>query len=563
MDAHGMHATASDVDALALVLRLVLLSGTALVAGTGLLRPVADAPARWVSWTSGGLAALASLVSIPALGVSPAFAVGHAVLVLAVPALLRRPTAAAYAGFATAALLVAETASGHSSFQFLVDTAYTAVAVGWFGFAVHAGRLKPGLRLGPIALTAAIVLTAAAVGQLLLSGLLDRRLYGSGHGVALLLITLSTVVVLGLTGWLRRDPRRIYRFGAAGVAAVFLLWGALPAIPRPHELPLPGVPRLVHAEVEGQKRPMLITPQRPGPNLVHFPESAGKGISVEVGEHVVPAMARPGGHGTWATVDLPAGRSDVVIRRGDTTDSIEVDTGDATAPALAGATGPDGPECAGAALGGLVAGARTPLTGCPADALASDDADALRRLVGALAANGTPAVTLEADDSPRSRQAADVVRAAAAERGVAVSPVPQPEGALVVVSGWERAVDRLTLGHQYVWGVHLAPWLLHGPVLNTAASSSVPLRFDPRDQRSLAYGLTLAGAFGGEPPSVAGFGSWLAARGMAVRGPVTIYAAAQVDVMKMSMPGMDHGGTAAGTWNPKGTVVAVSAPLAP
>ena len=561
MDPHGMHASVSDVDALALVLRLVLLSSTAVVAGVGLLRPFVEVPARWVSWVAAALAAGASLASIPVLTVSPGFAIGHAVVVLAAPLLLRWPTAAAYLGFATAALLIVETASGHASFQFLVDTVYTAAAVVWLGIAVHIGRTKSGLRLGSFALTAAVALAVAGLGQPALSGLLDRRLFGSGQGLALLLIAVSTVAVAGLTVLLRRNVRHVYRFGAIGVAAAFLLWGALPAIPQPHELPVPGVARLVHAQVDGLKLPVLVSPQRPGQNLVHFPESAGKGITVEVGDQVVPAMARPGAEGTWAAVDLPHGRSDLVIGRGDGKDSVEVDTG--TEPGPVGVTGPDGPECATAALGGVVAGSRAPFASCPADALAPDDDAALRSLVDYLADNATPTITVVDDDSPRSRQAAEAVRAQADARRLPVSPVPQHEGALVVVSGWATAVDELSRPGQYVYGAHLAPWLLHGPVVNSAAVSTVPLRFDPRDQRSLSYGLALAGAFGGEAPSVAGFGSWLAARGMVPRGPVSIYAAAQVDVMKMTMPGMSHGGSSAGTWNPKGTIVAVSAPLSP
>ncbi|GAA2782623.1 hypothetical protein GCM10010470_15790 [Saccharopolyspora taberi] len=557
-----MHATVSDVDTIALVLRLVLLSSTAVVAGVGLLRPFVDVPARWVSGVAAALAVTAGLVSIPLSAADPAFAIGHAVVVAAAPFLLRRPTAAAYLGLATTALLIAETAAGHSSFQFLVDTVYTAAAVVWLGIAVHIGRTRSGLRLGSAALTAAVALALAGLAQPALSGLLDRRLFGSGQGLALLLIAVSTVAVAGIAVLLRRNVRNVFRFGAVGVAAAFLLWGALPAIPQPHELPVPGIARVVHAQLDGQKLPVLVSPHRPGPNLVHFPASAGKGITVEVGGRVVPAMARTGAEGTWAAVDLPQGRSDLRIGRGDETDSVEVDTG--AEPGPAGVTGPDGPECASAALGGVVAGSRAPLAACPADALTAADEAALRSLVDFLASNTAPAITLVADDSPRSRRAAEVVREQAGVRNVPISPGPQEEGALVVVSGWAPAVDELTRpGRHYIYGVHLAPWLLHAPVVNSVASSTVPLRFDPRDQRSLSYGLALAGAFGGEAPSVAGFESWLASRGMAPRGPVSIYAAAQVDVMKMTMPGMSHGGSSVGTWNPKGTIVAVSAPLSP
>lgn len=102
-----------------------------------------------------------------------------------------------------------------------------------------------------------------------------------------------------------------------------------------------------------------------------------------------------------------------------------------------------------------------------------------------------------------------------------------------------------------------------------AASSAAPLRFDPRDYRSLEYGMAINEGFGGEPPSVAGLETWLAARGQRIEDPISVYAAAQVDVMQMDMPGMGgmkmpmHGSDPAGQWLPRGTVVPVSGPLTP
>jgi hypothetical protein len=72
---------------------------------------------------------------------------------------------------------------------------------------------------------------------------------------------------------------------------------------------------------------VLISPQRPGRNLVHFPDSAGADPSAGVkGGLITPASARPEAEGTWAVIDLPVGRPrDLRVRKGDAQTSIEVD----------------------------------------------------------------------------------------------------------------------------------------------------------------------------------------------------------------------------------------------
>jgi hypothetical protein len=580
MELHDAHSAVSDVDTAAVVLRVLLLSSTAVVAGIGLMRPAVTLSSRrtaTVAWLAGWLAGASSVMSIFVLDVNIAFALAHTALVLGLTILLRLPNISFYIGFASTVVLIAETSLGHSPFEFLVDTVYTAAAVIWLGLAVLSVTVSPenrpgsGLRPGPVGLTVALALASASIAQLALSGLVDRRLYTSGYGLALLVIVAASVAVVGFAVVLsRRDAWRVYRIGAIGVGVAFLAWSSLPAIPRPPELPTPGVPRLVDASVAGQALPVLVSPHRPGRNLVHFPDSAGRGIIVEAGGRLVPATARPGSEGTWAEVDLPAGRGDVVIHRDDDQQSVDVDTGTSAGPASA--IGRDGAECASAALGGLLAGARDVLAGCPSDELTPDDADALRKLVGFIAANSAPGITVLGDESPRAREAADVVRSAAADKKLRVSPSPQADDALVVVSGWsvaagqlESVTDRQRIEPTYVSGVHLAPWLLHEPIVTAAATSSVPLRFDPRDQRSLEYGMTLASGFGGELPSVAGFNAWVAARRQAITDPVAVYASAQVDVMKMDLTGTHdmpmHGSVAAGQWIPHSTIVAISGPL--
>lgn len=583
MDMSGMHAGTgvTGVDAAGLVLRVLLLGGTVVAAGLGLLRPAVRGTGRattWIAWAAAGVGAVAALLSIPLLDINVPVAVVHAVLLLALPVALRAPTPAAYLGFALTALVVVESALGHSPAEFLVTTLVTATAVTWLGLAGFAltlpaeRRPEGGLRLRPLAIVLAVVLLAAAAAQLLLTGIADRRLLGA-LGAVLLLITASAIAAGVVVVLLRRgDPWRTYRIGAVAVAAAFVAWTVLPGIPAPGELPLPGVPRLAHAAVGDQDVPVLVTPHRPGKNLVHLPESAGDEFTVDAGGGPVRAVARPGTSGTWAEVDLPAGRGELEVHGpGATTGDVEIDTG--SGPGLPAATSGDGPECASTALAALVAGQRVPLDGCPADSLSEQDAAALRTLVGYVQRNGAPGITVLGDDSPRSRAAADVVRDAARQARIPVGDRPAPDNALVLVGSWTDAARRLDTvaatqhtAPTYAYGVHLAPWLLHSPVTTGIASSAVPLRFDPREYRSLEYGMALSTSFGGEPPSVAGFHTWLAARGQRAHDPVVIYASAQVDAMQMDMPGMRggmHGSEPAGQWVPHGTVVAVSGPLAP
>ncbi|KAA5831086.1 hypothetical protein ABT337_20435 [Saccharopolyspora hirsuta] len=546
------HVAASDVDILALVLRVVLLTSTALVAGIGLLRPAVTAAPR-LAWGAAALAAAASAGSAVVLDINIGFAVVHAVLALAVPIALRWRAVATYLGFGLALLLIAEAALEHASFEFFLDTVFAAVAVVWFGIAAGEWRSDSGLRPGPVALTAALALAGAGTAQLLASGLLDRRLVETAHGLALLVLAVAALGVLVLTLALR-DVRRRYRFGAVGVLVAVVAWTALPGLPPPADLPVPGVPRAVSAAGTS----VLVSPHRPGRNLVHFPESAGLDVVVETAAGIARAVPRPGSSGTWAEIDLPAGRSDLVVRRGAEEDSVEVDAGQL--PPLPDAAGPDGTECASAALGDFAAGAPEVLDRCPSAELSDEDSDALRQLIGYLAEFPVPAIDVVGDDSPRGRAAAELVTAEARQRGIPVRD--DRDGALVVVSGWTRAaeaLDEANRGQSYLYGVQLAPWLLHGPVVNKVAGASIPLRFDPRDQRSLTYGMTLAARFGGEPPSLAGFRRWLAARGDHATGAVSVYASAQVDVMQMT--NHQHGSAAAGQWIPKGTIVAISGPL--
>jgi hypothetical protein len=68
-----------------------------------------------------------------------------------------------------------------------------------------------------------------------------------------------------------------------------------------------------------------------------------------------------------------------------------------------------------------------------------------------------------------------------------------------------RAAEAQRLVATYQYGLHLAPWLLNGPIVNSVASSSLPLRFDPREQLAVSYSVAVGNGFGGESPNIGGF----------------------------------------------------------
>ncbi|SDC45905.1 hypothetical protein [Actinokineospora iranica] len=571
---------AADVSALPLILRLALLLVTAFVAGVGLVRPrVATLPRHVTVLTvalaasSAGLAAL----SVAVAEVSVLGAAAHVVLVAAVALLLGKPTPVRWLSVALVLLLVVETAAGRSGVEFAADTVYVAAAVAWFGVTVLTTSAVS--RPGPLSLTLGGVLVVAGAARLATSGIaFDRRVYETGFGLVLLAVVVLPLVATVLAAVLKGTDRA-YRFGAAGVVAAFVGWSALAAIPSPAELPEPGVPVLAEASLAGQRVPVLISPHRPGRNLVHFPASAGNRVEVSVaGGPAVTATPRAGAEGTWAEVDLPAGRGSVVVGLGEARDQVRIDTGTDTGsdtrgagPALA--AGADGAECASAALGGLLSGRRDTLTACPADTLSTEDDQALRKLVGFLASRGVAGITVRGDESPRSTQAAETIRTAAAEANVRVDADPLPDNALVVVSGWSAAQSALTTAAAqqadspvYSFGLYLAPWLLNAPLVTSATTVSVPLRFDPREHLPVSYAVAVGNGFGGESPTVAGFHAWLGDRKPLAAGEVQVFAAAQVTVMPMGpgeahAPGMPMTEELAGQWVPKATIVPVSTPL--
>jgi hypothetical protein len=573
MPGMGAAADVAGVSASMVLLRIVLLLATAVIAGIGSLGPAVRAicaRAFVVTWISAAVAAAAAVVSVWAVNASPPFVVVQLVLTAVVPLTLRRfPTVAVLAGLLLAGVLVAESAPGHSGLFFLVDLLYTGAAVVWLGMTVFAATVTNDdwivdrRRARLIALSASALLAVSGVVQLVGSGIaFDRRIFQSAYGITLLVAAVASVAVFAATVVVLRErtPSHAYRLGVIGVTAGFLMWGASTAFPAPGPLPTPGVPELAEVSVAGKQLPTLVTPQRPGRNLVHFPASAGTGLSVAAGGASVRAMPRPGAEGTWAEVQLPAGRSELTVRSKGSQGALDVDAGTAHGPASA--SGADGPECSSAALGTLAAGRRVELNACPSDALDAQDAEALRGTVGFLVSRHAKEIQVVGDESRRSKQAETVVRTASAGKIKLISE-PRHNSALLVLSGWDKgsvqlrsAFGALANGSAYLYGFYLAPWLLNAPVVNSVPSASVPLRFDPRVPDSLEFSTTLEHSFGDENPSTSAYYAWRRAKQLPIDTRAQIYATAQVDAMPMS--GMRMGAPYPGQWVPNGTVVPVS-----
>ncbi|MDX8145880.1 hypothetical protein SK854_27485 [Lentzea sp. BCCO 10_0061] len=524
---HGGFDTAEGVSVWVVVVRLALLLVSALIAGSGLAVTVPKG-VRAANFALAAVAAGLITVSLVAFDAHVLGAVAHGVLVALVPVLLGKP-AVRWVAAALTLLLVIETSVGDSGLLLVANTVYVAGAVAWVALA-----LTPGARFRQHALSLGVVLALAGLVRLVSSGLaFDRRIYETVLGLGLVVVVLLPLAALG-----------IRRCGTLAVVASLLAWSGLAAIPSPQELPIPGVPVLASAGGV----PVLISPHRPGPNLVHFP-SGNHRVKVGDGPEIA-AVPSAGADGTWALVDLPAGRGEIRVNDDF---GVSFDTGTAPGPAA-------DVECASAALGGLASGRRDVLTSCPADELSTEDADSLTKLVTFLKNKGVTSVKLVEDGTPRGVRAAALVRSSL--------PVSDSGDALVVLSGWSdgyRALSRAGVEQAespvHPHGLYVAPWLLTAPIATSVTTLAVPLRFDPREQLPIGYAIEVGNEFGGTNPTPAGFRSWLGGR--SAGDQVQIYAVAQVTAMPMGPgeahgPGMPMQEELAGQWVPKATVVPVS-----
>jgi hypothetical protein len=351
----------------------------------------------------------------------------------------------------------------------------------------------------------------------------------------------------------------------------------------------PTVQRRMH---DGVQVTVSVAPARPGPNLVRVDTlepaedgqagaghaghvERGAGVPVRIGttesDRLVRARPRPGVDGLWAVVRLPAQSGTLLVSHGpEHRIPFVVSTGNPAPPHEAVQwTGPDGPECLARATGALVSGSAPTARDCPAESLGGADRDALTAVVRTLADRGVRELAVAADASPRSTAALDAVRREAAAGGVrVVSPAAEPgkRNALLVLTGWTAAaedlaeVSALPLRRQPIRsdGTWLAPWLLTRGVVDSTAGAIIPLRFDIRDEESLAYSQVLGRYLPEQAPTSAGFAGWLAGRRGAT-GPTRLYAASRTSAMPAQPGHPSHETTV--SWFPGGTITPVGTAL--
>jgi hypothetical protein len=451
-------------------------------------------------------------------------------------------------------------------------------------------------RLAGLALSAGVVCSVAAVVQVAVTG--PHTWFDLFHGsYGALALAQAVLPVVASVLWLiaRRPPGHSQAGLLSGsAAAVVVLAVALAAtvatVAAPPAAPVPGQPLLRPLALGGHRVAVLVTPMRPGLNLVHLGDPSGAGNSsgagmgqmamgqvtspapttftISAGGTPVSVTPRAGAPGRWAVLNIPSGTRALTITGTDDTGgtvsgTVPVDVGSAPgdrarAQVLAG---PDGPECASATLGALTAGA-TPAPGCPSQQLTAGDAAILSNTVAFVARHRITSLGLIADGSARSVAAASLVRAQAARWHLGIVPNPSPRDTVIIVSGWAAAPAEVRgliahINSGATGGVVLAPWLAIAPVLSQASSETVALRFNPQQQLVREYTTTLSAVFPGETPSPAGFLAWAAHTNPAALGPVHFYAAAQVNVPMGPMDDMSASGEP-DDWYPGGSVVPIN-----
>ncbi|GAA5170613.1 hypothetical protein GCM10023321_68060 [Pseudonocardia eucalypti] len=546
----------------ATAVRVLLLAASALTAGAGLVRALlgdgtllrggalpADggvpgdggAPGNGVpgdgtlpagvrrsAWAGGLVVAGACVVAVFTGQAAAYVAAVQLALALAVPLLLASARQVVAPSVLLAGLLAAEQGSAREGLPLVLDVVYAPAGAALLGAALFSITLPPSARLGRVALGAGLVASVTGTAQLLITG--PRTDYDALHtAYGLAALAQAAAPVLATLMWAyplasRHRAGELSRMAAGGLLVAFAAAAALATLPRPAAAPEPGQALLRPVDLPLRHLAVQVLPMRPGPNLVHIgatdpsgapirqhhgaplPSGSPGGLLVSVGEDApqVTVAERPGAPGGWAVVDIPVGANRLTITGDGVSADVPVDVGTEPGdPAVQRAlTGPDGPECASAALGALVAGhpsddprgATEPTLpdsaasaapgdlapgdlapggstpgepapsasgsaasaapdrvalrafdtaeageGCPSAALSAADTVALRDTVNFLAQRGITGVHLVADDSPRAVAAQALVRAEAAARRLPVTAMPQTGDTLLVVSGWARA----------------------------------------------------------------------------------------------------------------------------
>jgi hypothetical protein len=603
----GLDAVAAlivpPVPGLVLALRVSLLAALVLVVGVLLARPaLADAPVPTGVTRAVRIASVLGVLAcvVYALTGQAARPLCAALAALFASAALLLPSRARVAGWLLGAVglglvgaLVVEVGVLRTGLPWLVDAAYAVFGAALLGssifgvtWLVRSADDLVATRLAGIALVSGVLTSAAGVAQLALTG--PRTWYDVGHSAyGLGAAAQAGIPVLITLLWLAaRQPGgrargvELTRLAAGALVLAFVAVAALPTLATPPAGPEPGVPLLRPVDLGLRHLAVLVTPMRPGLNLVHIGDGGGgqavsgghqhgarpqapvNSLTVRAGAQPVSLTTRQSAPGYWGVVDIPAGTDTLTIGGDGLTSDIPIKVGDVPGdPAfqrvLAGA---DGPECASVMLGALTGGHRPP-TSCPSEQLTPTDSRVLTSTVAWLAGRGITKLNLASDDSPRSTAAAALVRREAAVHRMSVATTPVAGDTLLAVSGWAAGADALTalskraVSSQY-GGAILAPWLLSAPVLAKTTSEVVPLPFDLQQDSAKQYPTMLATVFPGETPSYPGYLASLGEKRSEAEGPVTYYGSAQVNV-PMGGPMDDMRMSGPGSWYPDGALLSI------
>ena len=590
--AHGGGESAADLPAVDGVARAVALAAAALLAGAALVRPLAGPPteaARRLLATAGAAGVVAAMAGAVGNLSGPRYLALVPLLALTAAAALRGPAQFSLTAGATTVVWLCWSAIRDSPGEAALMLGHVGVAVIWAGAVLTSATAEPGTRaalvrrLGPVALGAGVLASV--------TGVLSARNYDvTLDGIAItdfgtvVALKAALVVAAGSLGLGVRFLLRARRSGGSaskasgggvlarlelGVLVTAIVAGVvLTSLPPPGPAPVAGAPLVRVLTLDGATTGLVIAPQRPGLNLVHL--MTDRLTDVVVGGQRYRAEPRPGTQGFWAEVQLPAGRFLLEVRQGRQVAAQIVNTG--SGPDQAALSGPDGTECAAAALGAALGGSRAPLAACPSESLAPTDAAALRGLVASVGARGAQSLRLIIDSSPRGVAAEREVRAAARSAQLGVFTQGRPArgnvDAVIALAGWQ--VSRAALATLRSWtpplyGTYLAPWLMQAAVVAAAGGSPLAaLPFDPNGPAARDYVSALRRVGPGESASAAGLLAFLAARGGSTspRGVLLYAATIGFEVMPMgpAAGGMDHGGLDA-SWLGGGALTPVSGQL--
>ena len=450
-----------------------------------------------------------------------------------------------------------------------VGVAHLFGATAWVGGAVAVAlapgpseRARAARHFSPYAAGAAFVTIATGVANfhIHLPVLDDLLLTGYGHLMVAKLAAVVAVTALGAVAFTRRRGTAAppVRREAAILAVVVLLAAGL--ISFPSSGPAPSVPLLRTVRIAGTPVAVLISPNRPGPNLIHLSAPTTLLIETRLNDRLLPLSASPGETGKTGIVTLQKGAASLRLSvAGGHGVQLRWQVSDRTAPGAPLATtvalNADG-ECISRQLGEVVAvaeanarraspyqltAAAVPAgcaTGEPAGSMVGD---AYARFLSAL---GERAVVVVADQTSRSQEMAAALARRGAQVGLVVRSVdaagpspPAPVDAIVVTTSWTHAgatMANLVAAGAPLGGVFLAPWLLDGDLFDQTlgGGSALPqavaadlhelvvdhtqltvgATLDPTSEEARRYLAALARWAPGELPSGSGFAGYEDAR---------------------------------------------------